>query len=168
MKDAGQKLGEYHKIFDYGKEVMSIRVLLTDKRYLINPHEENEHINLDGKKLGNELSLFTTNAQANLKRYLKSDGISYHHNTTYSTEEEKAFANNIENKTKHAIKDETLELIKRFDADYASLYLEYFRNEAKNKSKTAFINFYYKVKHAVQSAETSLNKTLFSIESPNL
>ena len=78
MKDAGQKLGEYHKIFDYGKEVMSIRVLLTDKRYLINPHEENEHINLDGKKLGNELSLFTTNAQANLKRYLKSDGVSYH------------------------------------------------------------------------------------------
>ena len=57
---------------------MSIRVLLTDKRYLINPHEENEHINLDGKKLGNELSLFTTNAQANLKRYLKSDGVSYH------------------------------------------------------------------------------------------
>ena len=143
---------------------MSIRVLLTDKRYLINPHEENEHINLDGKKLGNELSLFTTNAQANLKRYLKSDGINYHHNTTCRTEEEKAFANSIENKTKDVIKDETLELIKRFNADYASLYLEYFRNEVKNKSKTSFINFYYKVKHAVQSAETSVNETLFSIE----
>ena len=168
MKDAGQNGGQYHKIFDYGKEVMNIRVLLSNKRYLINPHEENQHINLDGKKLVNDLSLFTTNTQANLKRYLKSDGISYHHNTTYSTEEEKTFANNIENKTKDAIKDETLELIKRFNADYASLYLEYFRNEVKNKSKAAFINFYYKVKHDVQSVETSLNETLLSSESPNL
>ena len=158
MKDTGQKGGEYHKIFNYGKEVMSIRVLLRDKRYLINP---NEHINLDAKKLVNDLSLFTTNAQANLKRYLKSDGINYHHNATYSTEEEKAFANSIENKTKDAIKDETLELIERFNAEYASLYLEYFRNEVKNKSETALINFYYKVKHAIQSEETSLNETLF-------
>ena len=138
---------------------MSIRVLLRDKRYLINP---NEHINLDAKKLVNDLSLFTTNAQANLKRYLKSDGINYHHNTTYSTEEEKAFVNSIENKTKDAIKDETLQLIERFNAEYASLYLEYFRNEVKNKSEFALINFYYKVKHVVQSEETSLNETLFS------
>ena len=71
-------------------------------------------------------------------------------------------------KTKDAIKDETLELINRFNLDYVSLYLEYFRNEVKIKSKTAFINFYYKFKHAVQSAETSLNETLFSSESPNL
>ena len=142
---------------------MSIWVPLRDETYLINPHEENEHIGLDGKKLVNDLSLFTTNAHANI-----TDGISYHHNTTYSTEEEKAFANSIENKTKNAIKDETLELFKRFSADYASLYLEYFRNEVKNKSKTALINFYYKVKHATQSAETPLNERLFSNESPNL
>ena len=75
---------------------MSIRVLLRDKSYLINPHEENEHINLDDKKLVNYLSLFTTNAQANLKRYLKSDGINYHHNTTYNTEEGITYANTIE------------------------------------------------------------------------
>ena len=137
MKDAGQKGGEYHKIFDYGKEVISIRVLLRDKKYLIDPHEENEHINLYGKKLGNDLSLFTTNAQANLKRYLKSDGINYHHNTTYSTEEEKAFANSIENKTKDAIKDETLELVKRFNADYASLYLEYLSTFVQNRFLTS-------------------------------
>ena len=93
MKDTGEKGGEYHKIFNYGKEVMSIRVLLRDKWYLINP---NEHINLDAKKLVNDLSLFTTNAQANLKRYLKSDGINYHHNTTYNTEEGITYANTIE------------------------------------------------------------------------
>ena len=104
MKDAGQKGGEYHKIFDYGKKVMSIRVLLRDTRYLINPHQENEHINLDDKKLVNDLSLFTRNVQANLKRYLKSDGINYHHNTTYNTEEEKTFANTIEKKQKMQLK----------------------------------------------------------------
>ena len=122
----------------------------------------------DFGKLVNDLSLFTTNAKDNLKRYVKSNGINYHQNITYSTEEEKAFATSIENKTKDAIKDETLELLKRFNADYTSLYLEYFRNEIKNKSKTAFINFYYKVKNAIQSEETSLNETLFLSESENL
>lgn len=110
MKDAGQNGGKYCKIFDYGKEVMNIGMLLRDKRYLINPDEENEDIKLNGKKMANDFTLFTANAQANLKRYVKSDGIDYHDNTTYSTDEVKTFVNSSENKTKYTIKDETLEL----------------------------------------------------------
>ena len=129
-------------------QVGKVRRYLMEKKYLLDPKVHLEHKSINGKlKMSSNLVSFPSFAMDNIKRFIeaKINKVSTKLIPVYVTQEEYDEGNAIENQT---IKDLHLQIfrkIENLDTENQKLQEEIFCKTVKNKNKSHYIEFYYKL-----------------------
>ena len=149
LKDAGVKSSAYiGATHNPTKEVDSIKVLLRQSRYFEGSNVVNNILSLSKLPLNPQLVYFYEIACQNLACYVESANSadkSYKHNMVYVTEKELEELTKVENWTKDEIKKEIFLILESFADDQRELYEEYFHKEVKRKTKSFYVDFYYRL-----------------------
>ena len=136
-------------------QIRKVRCFIRESKYLLEPNLLKEHTSIDKTSMmSSDLVRFSSIAVDNIKNYVESkvNNVEVKITLVFVTHEEQEEANCIENKS---IKDIQILIYKKMEnLESSHLQEEIFEKTVRNKSKSKYIEFFYKLCEIVDTQRT--------------
>ena len=137
-------------------QVTKVRCFVRESKYLAEPKQIKEHLDMSKNNLSKELIIFPSIAENNIKQYVQAKLNNTHIKIVpvYATQQEIDEAGKIENKTITELQVLIYRTIDIFDPQNQKLQEDIFEKSVKNQNKCKYIEFLTKL---YEVSETSVS-----------